>query len=173
MEGFFDGLEQAVRKRNWHAALVLALTLPDICTKASDPDRTGTRRPYVAWFETFVAPAYTRYAGSPGHREEIKYLSGADCYGLRCALLHEGSDDTTRSARDALDEFYFCTPGDLGNTVHMNKSGRALNLMVDQFALDMLDGARRWWATLSPEQQAGARAGQITLHSTDGDIAFG
>ncbi|MFJ4711275.1 hypothetical protein [Streptomyces sp. NPDC088785] len=174
MEGFFNGLEQAVKGSNWHAALVMALTLPDICVKVSDPERKTSRSRYAAWFEVYVAPTYTRYVGASTDREEVKFLSGKDCYALRCALLHEGSDKTTaHEVRDALDDFHFCTPGRLGNSVHMNKSGRALNLMVDTFALDMLAGARTWWATLPSEEQDAARARQIIMHSTDSDIQFG
>ncbi|GAA1899990.1 hypothetical protein GCM10009837_23320 [Streptomyces durmitorensis] len=173
MEGFFDGLDQAVRERNWHAALVLALTLPDICVKASDPDRKTSRSRYAAWFEEYVAPAYTLYVGTPSDGEEVKFLSGKDCYALRCALLHEGSDNTTaHEVREALDGFHFCTPGERGISVHMNKSDRALNLMVDTFAQDVLAGARTWWETLPFEEQNAARTRQIALHSTDGDIQF-
>ncbi|WP_309049071.1 hypothetical protein [Streptomyces sp.] len=174
MEGFFDGLEKAIDERNWHATLVMALTLPDICVKGSDLGSRTSRSRYAAWFETYVAPAYTRYVGATDHGEEIRFLSGRDCYALRCSVLHEGSDDTTaHEVREALDRFHFCTPGTRGNNVHMNMSDRALNLMVDVFARDVLAGARAWWASLPDAEKTAVRAHQITFHDTDGDIQFG
>ena len=50
-------------------------------------------------------------------------LSGSDCYALRCALSHQGSDDiSTQRARDALNKFQFVASG----------GRRHLNLDIDR-----------------------------------------
>jgi hypothetical protein len=171
MDGFFEGLERSIESRNWHATLVMALTLPDICVKASDPSRNTSGRRYAEWFETYVGPAYTRFVGASSYREEIKFLSGRDCYALRCALLHEGSSNVSgQSIREALDSFQFSTPGVNGNSNHMNRVAGKLYLMIDEFAADILAGARAWWSSLSEDEQRAAQERQIAFMSTDGDI---
>ncbi|SMF64614.1 hypothetical protein [Streptomyces sp. Amel2xC10] len=149
MEGFFAGLEQAIRERNWHATLVLALTLPDICAKTVTPVG-GSRKRYADWFDRHVSPKYM--GGSAQYRQV--HLSGNDCYALRCALLHEGTTDTSEhSAAEILERFQFVTPGERGNIWHNNRHDATLILMVDQFAKDVLDSARAWWASVPDEQR--------------------
>ncbi|MEU5281126.1 hypothetical protein AB0G87_32500 [Streptomyces asoensis] len=173
MDGFFGGLEQSLRDRNWHAVLVMSLTLPDICVKASDPSRKTNRTRYAAWFEQHVGPSYTRSVGAQQYRQEHKFLSGDDCYALRCALLHEGSTDTSEQrASDVFDSFRFFAPGADGNVNHMNQDGGKLYLMVDVFAKDMLAGARAWWDSLTPAEQTAAKARQLTVTTTDGGMAI-
>ncbi|MGW1669015.1 hypothetical protein [Streptomyces sp. NPDC002324] len=173
MDGFFEGLERSVESRNWHATLVMALTLPDICVKASDPSKKTNAKRYAAWFDAHVGPSYTLTVGAQEYRQETNFLSGNDCYALRCALLHEGGSDTSgQHARDVLDYFQFSTPGADGNVNHMNQVGGKLYLMVDIFAMDMLAGARAWWASLTPTDQAAVKARQLTLVTTDGGITI-
>lgn len=165
MEEFFDGLDCALDEQNWHAALVMALTLPDICDKAVTPDESSGRR-YRTWFDHYVGPSYRRRVGVA--QEEVTFLSGRDCYALRCALLHEGSTDTSmQRAREALSRFHFCTPGQFNNSMHCNQINDALVLMVDEFAKDILDAARAWWASITPGERRVADEKMIMLHDTD------
>lgn len=165
MEAFFRGLEQAVRDRNWHAALVMALTLPDICAKIVSPtERSGAR--YATWFDEYVKPKYTRPTGPSG--EEHVFLSGGDCYALRCALLHEGSTDITpHKAKQALERFHFCKPGQFNIRVHCNQFDTALILMVDDFAADILSAARLWWASLGRAEQEATETQLLVIRDTD------
>ena len=166
MEGFFDGLEQAVREQNWHAALAMSLTLPDVCVAAAATNGKTTGKRYVQWFDQHLRPTYT-YSGDPV-RGPLVFLTGDDCYALRCALLHEGSTDITgQSARKVLDRFSFCTPGRRNNVWHCNKIGNVLILMVDRFATDVLAAARSWWASLTDEQREAARQRQVRLIDSD------
>lgn len=171
MDGFLDGLDQALRERNWYAALAMSLALPDICVKASDPATKTNRSKYAAWFDEFVGPKYRRSVGA--ERQEHVFLSGRDCYALRCALLHEGSADVTeQSAREALDRFHFCAPGKQNNTWHMNQKDGSLLLMVDQFAADLLEAARAWWSSLEPEARQQAMKTHLTILDSDRVRAF-
>lgn len=163
MEGFFEGLERAIRDRNWHAALVMALTLPDICAKTVVP-AGGSQRRYADWFDKHLKDKYTGGAGEHRHA----FLTGSDCYALRCALLHEGSADITEQrAQEALERFNFITPGERGNSWHNNKRDGTLVLMVDEFAADFLAGARSWWASLNEEQREEARQRHLKLIDAD------
>lgn len=61
-----------------HSALALALALPDICGSIEYPtERRGGVR-YVNWCNTWG---------------KMLVVSGADCYALRCAYLHGGSEE--------------------------------------------------------------------------------
>ncbi|CDM62345.1 MULTISPECIES: hypothetical protein [Rhizobium] len=55
MRHLLDATEQSVATENWYAALMLALTLPDICSKA---DGNGEKR-YVTWARQWVEPGFT------------------------------------------------------------------------------------------------------------------
>ena len=85
MDRFTRGVENAVASANWYAALALALVLPDICGKLASPTQASSTR-YAGWFDRFVRPRYTRGIG-PARTPHV-FLSGDDCYALRCAYLH-------------------------------------------------------------------------------------
>lgn len=166
MDGFLDGLERSLQEQNWHAALVMSLTLPDLCVKAANPAEKTNGAKYAAWFDEFVGPTYMRPVG-PDRRLHV-FLSGNDCYALRCALLHEGSSEvTTQRARETLERFHFCVPGDRNISWHMNQKHGALILMVDQFAADVLEAARSWWGLLEPDRRHAARKTHLTLLDAD------
>lgn len=166
MDGFLDGLDRSLQERNWHAALVMSLTLPDLCAKASNPARKTNGAKYAAWFDEFVGPKYKRPVGAD--RRLHVFLSGNDCYALRCALLHEGSAEvTTQKARETLERFHFCVPGERNISWHRNQKDGALILMVDEFAADVLEAARSWWASLRPDLRDTARKNQLTLLDAD------
>ena len=65
--------------------------------------------------------------------EEHVFLSGADCYALRCAFLHEGRDEITdQRAGEVLDAFAFVVPP-AGSAIHSNQNNQTLQLQVDIF----------------------------------------
>jgi len=143
MEKLTHALKCSIEQKNWYSAVILALTLPDICGKIEYPGEcSGTR--YKKWCEKYLEPKYTDQIG-PAHMECIhKFLSGSDCYALRCALLHEGSDDITEQrARESLDRFHFTAPPESGS-MHRNQKNTVLQLQVDSFALDVIDSINEW-----------------------------
>lgn len=144
MQHLIHAIRAAVKDRNWYAALVLALALPDICGRLQSPgSRPGVR--YAAWWERYAMP---KYMGSkPGADDLVPYLSGADAYALRCAFLHEGSDDiTAQHARETLKRVHFVEPPPRW-TVHMNGgTTTTLQVQVDIFCEDVCVGAEQWWA---------------------------
>lgn len=68
------------------AALISALTIPDICGKAEFPElEKQTKRRYIQWFDKYI-----------GQREKDgninrSYLSGKLVYSLRRSVLHQGN----------------------------------------------------------------------------------
>lgn len=139
-------VESALRSQNWETALSLALALPDIAGRVEYPD-LGSGRRYSLWFDQYVGHRYSHEIGAD--KTLHVFLSGDDCYALRCAYLHEGSSDITQQrARKALDSFLFSKPFP-GANIHCNQSGNKLQLQVDIFCNDIIDGVHQWLSDIS------------------------
>lgn len=86
-------IKKSLESGNYLSALIVALTIPDICGKILYPnDRNGQR--YKKWFDKYIGD----YKNSPIYKnlpECIGWtkMTGDAFYELRCAILHEGSDD--------------------------------------------------------------------------------
>lgn len=168
MEHLTEAVERAVQTGNWYAALMVALTLPDIAAWVDDPTQGSTKR-YASWVERYLSPGYTALIGSD--QTPHKFLSGNDCYALRCALLHEGRDDTSQQrAADVLARYQFLAPLPVG-TFHRNQVGPKLQLQVDLFCRDMCASVRTWRATIAPSDTARLnRLAELATIQTSGPI---
>lgn len=134
MQNIIDSVRQAVKDRNFYAALFVFLTLPDICVTLESGKTKGIK--YAEWFEKNLP----QYAG---------YLSGNDCYALRCSLLHQGRDNITeQKAREVLEHYVFLTSGSHCNLVKdcffdgVKKSFLQLN--VQSFCNDICIAVEAW-----------------------------
>jgi hypothetical protein len=160
LEEFVRSIELALAADNWHAALVVALALPDMAGFVEDPSAaSGTR--YSEWFDSYVGDRYK----SSWHT----FLSGSDCYALRCSLLHEGRDETAHQrARDALDRFQFLAP--MGWNIHCNQAGTKLQLQVDIFCRDICHGVRSWLMSIPASDVRQTRLSAMLQIQTSGPI---
>jgi len=133
-----ESIENSLTAENWYSALALSLVLPDICGKAEGKPQGRMR--YIEWFDKYLA---TTYQG---------FLSGRDCYALRCSFLHEGSDAIeTQQAREVVDRFFFIPKGPHCNSIGNSIVGdplfdqkEILQLSVDQFCKDFVEAAKKW-----------------------------
>lgn len=141
MDNFTDAVKDALITKNWCAALVVSLTLPDICGRLEKPNDSSRLR-YSDWFKKWVEPAYTSQIGP--EKKVHTFLSGGDCYALRCSLLHQGETETSQqNAQEVVERFCFIAPRK-GMTVHCNSQGTRLFLQVDKFCNDICDGVQNW-----------------------------
>jgi len=87
------------------------------------------------------------------YSEYNSFLTGNDSYALRCAILHEGSQDiSNQSKRDILDKFYFTTTGGghltrfsgcvVGDSNYDNKE--FLQVSVHKFCEDFISATEEW-----------------------------
>jgi hypothetical protein len=153
MDEFINAVETALQAHNWYAALVFALVLPDIAGWVEDPTR-GSGDRYADWFDRYVGFRY-KSPGSDIIPPHI-FLSGDDCYALRCSLLHEGRDNTAHQrSHDSLERFQFIAPS--GFVIHCNQANQKLQLQVDIFCRDICKGARDWLVSL-PESDTVRRS---------------
>jgi hypothetical protein len=135
MEHFVKAVRQAIESRNWFAALAPTLILPDVCGRLEDPSKKSRAR-YEAWWAKYVLPKYTAPGGGV-------FLGGSDVYALRCATLHEGSDDISRqAAQDVVKRFRFVEPD--GDSIHRALMFSILWLRVDLFCEEICSGADQW-----------------------------
>ncbi|WP_455976607.1 hypothetical protein [Methylorubrum populi] len=176
MERFVKSVEQSLEHKNWYSALTLELMLPDMCA-ANEKGSKASWREYASWFDKWVGDKYKvshrfineDHANDPDgyivaarengtlraammkkenvHRDVV-YLSGTDCYCLRCSLAHEASDEITgQRIRDTLDQFilvYPSSPVSMHNN-HISDAGKKkLQLQVDIFCTDICDGVAQW-----------------------------
>ncbi len=138
MERFTKAIEKSIEHENFYSALILALTLPDICGRLSHPHLAKkSQKRYEEWFDKYLLQYYKRSLRS----EEIIFMSGGDCYALRCALLHEGRDDiaSQRARRKVISKFAFSTTG-----AHCCKIDGLLILNVQVFCFQICQGVKTW-----------------------------
>ncbi|WP_421547398.1 hypothetical protein [Pseudomonas sp. QD4] len=141
MKRFTESLRSSVANGDWYVALSTALTLPDVCGRLIDPAIPSGKR-YPAWFKAWMEPGYTSVLPNVGRHV---FLSGEDCYALRCSYLHEGGGDiASQKARKALDDFHFIIPPSRGISIHRNLLGNTLQLQVDKFCLEIADAVDAW-----------------------------
>ena len=160
MERFTNSLRASVENQDWYVALATALTLPDVCGRLINPTQ-GSGARYSAWFDAWVAPGYT--ANLP-HIGTHCFLTGSDCYALRCSYLHEGvADITQQRTRRALDDFHFIIPPRDGWSIHRNQINNTLQLQVDQFCLDIADAVDRWSESVRDDEEVQGRMGSLLM----------
>ena len=148
MEEFIDALEKSIADSNWYSSLFVALTLPDICGRIEYPNKSSSKR-YAEWFDKYLGSMYTKPVGDMVHT----FLSGNDCYALRCALLHEGLEEIgEQRAQEVLECFYFTEPPGFG-TVHRNQRGNVLQLQVDEFVKELISGIRQWLVDIEGDEE--------------------
>ncbi len=85
MENLIEAIRKSCETENWHAALYIALTMPDICAGIENPGTTSKGVRYKAWFDEYLRQAFVGNGS-------FCFLTADDCWALRNSLLHEGSD---------------------------------------------------------------------------------
>lgn len=141
MDNLRKALESAIANKNWYAALFIALSIPDICGYLEYPTAKSQER-YERWFGKHMLNKYSSFDNL--NKSVYTFLSPSDCYALRCVLLHQGSDNITeQSARDTLDRFHFIEPPP-NAVIHLNQINNILQLQVDIFCKDILNGLAKW-----------------------------
>lgn len=140
MKNFLGSIRKSLDNKNWYSALILSLIIPDICGKLEDNNKRSNKR-YPDWFNKYLGRKYS------------KFLSGKECYALRCSLLHEGSGNIEKQhAKDILDHIYFIANGgghctklskcEIGDPRYDGKD--ILVLSTFHFCHDLIKGGEQW-----------------------------
>lgn len=83
-------------------------------------------------------------------------LSGADCYALRCAYLHQGDMDIEgQPAQEYIDKFVFEIPKTsfMHNNLSWGQDGMKIYLQVDIFCNDILLGIEQWLQDIKDDKE--------------------
>ncbi|MGM0654058.1 MAG: hypothetical protein ACQETR_01855 [Thermodesulfobacteriota bacterium] len=151
MKTFIGSIRFAVANENWYGALIIALILPDICGKIEFPTKSTNKR-YPEWFDKYVIQNYE--LGNCYQKGGTIFLTGKDCYALRCSLLHEGHQDLrNQKANETLQKIHFVVPESEKNRHKINFSNIEFQLEVDKFCLDICAGAEKWLSDVSINQE--------------------
>lgn len=135
-----DAVRQSARDKNWYAALTGALALPDIAAKMDGLPGTTSAR-YIAWFDAYLLANFTRGLGSGGGAHV--FLTGPDCYALRCAFLHAGDFEIgAQPIGNVLDRVHFVLPGP--SSLYRGQFDGALYLRVDAFCEQVCAAVEGW-----------------------------
>ncbi|MGA5305344.1 hypothetical protein ACPCHT_35935 [Nucisporomicrobium flavum] len=118
------------------------MALPDISASCDprSPNNVGER--YAAWWNTYVAHHHRQRIGVD--EREHTFMTGDDCYYLRCVFLHQGIDTLQHNqVRRTVERFYFVQP-EPGSMIHRNQVNEILQLQVDMFCDEICQGVEAW-----------------------------
>lgn len=134
MRDYLAQVRQVSQTNLYFLTLAATLTIPDMCSGLEAPNGNTKGALYKAWFDKHVAHKYT-----VGPTQQPSF-SGEDCWGLRCAMLHQGY---LQPHQGVYKRIIFIEPHQ-SVIMHNNVMNDALNLDVTQFARDMIDSAESW-----------------------------
>lgn len=147
MKELINSVRISLKTKNWYAALFVALALPDICSKLEYPNSKSSQGRYVTWFNKYLSNKYIHEVGC-NHQTHV-FLTGEDCYALRCACLHEGSDEITeQTCQQVLNNFKFTTDLSHSNYFDTGKN-KTLQLQVETFCEEICAVAEQWLEDVS------------------------
>jgi hypothetical protein len=138
MEPILQEIEKALNAKLYYLAIVLAVTLPDICAalEASDGRTSSTR--YKAWYKADLAG-------------KVWFLTEDDCYSLRCGVVHQGQFGVAGSQYDRV--AFFMPHPDPSRTlvIRGTRFGTAPNEIIYtysavEFCQHIIDAVRLWAA---------------------------
>lgn len=173
MKRFTNAGRTSIAAGNLYAGLSLALTLPDICGSLEDPGPGKSRQRYVSWCKAWLEPKYTRRVGSSRFGRELVFLSGEDCYKLRCSLIHSGSAefDQPEAQSTSRIEFFDETSGSHLNRVKGADGTTFLQLKVSNFSHDIFDAVDKWDVATSSNSIVKINKGTLLTIRSAGDLA--
>lgn len=170
-----NSINLSLSNNNFYSALSMALIIPDIAGKIDSP-LVGSQRRSIDWYDKYILKYYSSVREEPimengkfkldpnGRHIMVEknsvFLSGNDCYALRCSFLHEWSGDITEQrARETLSRFEIV--GNVRKTIfiHMNYiaqfDGRNAILQIDvaDFCQDMIRGYTEWMGDIGEDEE--------------------
>jgi hypothetical protein len=130
---YFDEIDRCISRKCYWALLHVVVVLPDVCAALeSDRGEAGSGGPYMAWCKA-------NFTG--------RYLSAADRYEIRCALLHQGRT-TVNTGRFV--SYSFVQPFASNTSVHnwVTPNERNITLDVGEMARETKSAIRIWFEKL-------------------------
>jgi hypothetical protein len=152
-----DEIMNCLKAQLWYAALVLILTLPDICAALETSDGQSKPDRYQAWCEKWLLA------------NKYPLVSAKDLYFLRCGVAHQGK---FRHPAMKYNRIFFTLRMKDGFWAHMNTHKGALNLDLVMFAKDMIDAVEAWYANEAKNQNVKKNLGALIQYYPNGLLDF-
>ena len=83
-----DEIEICLEQDMYMSALMLSLTIPDICGKVEYPNEKQIAPRYIRWYNKYMEQ-YKQ--GTSAYDIDLPYLSGEVVYNLRKSVIHSGN----------------------------------------------------------------------------------
>jgi hypothetical protein len=161
MEMILQEIERALQARLYYLAVVMAVTMPDICAALEAANGRTSGDKYKAWYNAHLAPLYPR-------------LTDDDCYSLRCGVVHQG-----RFGHPGMqyDRIIFTLPDPRGNIFSGNVFGGGgnpptLNLDAEAFCRDVIAAVRAWFAAKQADANVVANLPNLVQFRPNGMAPF-
>jgi hypothetical protein len=128
MQVFTTELQNALSGKAYYAAILLALTLPDVCSALESPNGASTPAGYKTWYEKWL-------------QSQCPTMSADDIYFLRCSVAHQAAfNHPAMKVR----KVYFTLP--TGLIYDQNEDEHGLQLDLIAFCRRMAEAVDRWYA---------------------------
>ena len=131
MEATLQQIEKAIQAELYYVAIVMALTLPDICAALETENAYSGRDEYKKWYRENLAGKFPA-------------MSDADCYSLRCGVVHKGNLGLKGSE---FSRVVFSLPNSRRITMHNNIMNDSLQFDAVQFCHEIIASVRAWYNT--------------------------
>src|SRR5258708_29341055 len=126
MDDIVAAIKQNLQTQNYYSALFLTLVIPSICGAIESDNGQDNREKYKDWYDRYITNSN---------------LTGEDCYGLRCSLLHQG---LTTPHKSSFSRVIFTIPNSQSNVFHENVFNDVLNLDIPLFCKNILSAVETW-----------------------------
>lgn len=140
---FTKSIEQSLTSKNYFSALIVALTLTDICCSMDNENRWTSGAKYAKWFKKYVGHHYISHIGLD--QVETTFLSGEECFALRCSYLHKG---TNNIEDEKIIKDYESKSVKIEFMAEMNSDCLKLNnillLKLEAFCYRIIEGVNNW-----------------------------
>lgn len=126
-------IEHALNVRLYYLALISTLSLIDICAALESENGRSDKHAYIAWYDRHLSAQYS-------------WLTGQDCYGIRCGMLHQGvMDQSVRNMpRSRWDRIGFLLPDGNGNEFRQLAANNYYFTGLSEFCRDVSARVRTW-----------------------------
>lgn len=151
MDWILEEMESGLSSGHYFLALMMALTIPDICAALESKNGKSSSPAYKAWYQNHLSEAYK--------------IAANDCWNLRCSLLHQGRSDNPNSE---VERVIFTLPHRDQIVLHNNRIDKVVQIDLVGFCLAMSAAARRWFDATKENETVRRNLERLVRHYPDG-----
>ena len=137
MDFFAKEMERVLDAGFHYFAIIVALTIPDICAALESEDGTTKGAKYRDWCEEWFLKSYPS-------------VTSHDLYYMRCGVMHQGNLGHPKMQYGRI---IFTLPNAQGSKFHNNIIRDALNMDAETFCRDMVQSMSVWYASKKDTKQ--------------------